>query len=86
MPHDLERAVLERLGRQLGEPLARLGLGGQPEQDGEIREPLVGFLAGRVRERAAEREPRAQLRIVERDTEPVAQQVAERPIGRRLAV
>ena len=39
---DLERAVLQRLGRELGEARARLRLGGQAEQRAEVRVVVVG--------------------------------------------
>src|SRR5438874_752217 len=51
-----------------------------------VREPLVGLGAGGARQRSPQRKPRPELGIVERHAEPVAQQVAERPVRRRLAI
>ena len=100
--HEHDRALRRRASRAGGgrprrcgtaAPPARARRGargtrarGQAEQRREVRVVVVGALAGELVERAAQREPRAQLGVVEAEAEPVAQQVAERPVLHRLAV
>ena len=84
---DLERAVLQRLGRELGEARARLGLEREPEQRAEVRVDLVGARSpNSCSSRRRSADAHAQLGLVGADAEPLAQQVAERPVRHRLAV
>jgi hypothetical protein len=64
----------------------RVALERQAEQRAEVRIKLCAAFARGFVERAAERKPRAQLGVVERDAEPVSQQLAERPVRHRFAV
>ena len=83
---DLERPVLERLRRELGEPRAGVGLERQTEDAPEVGIQLARALARQTIDGAPEEQPRAQLRIVHGQAQPVAQQLAKRPVRHRLAV
>ena len=86
VPHDLERPVLERLRRELAQASLRIRLEGEPEHRGEVRGELGGAIAEEPLDVATERDPHPHLRLVREDTEPRADEVAERPVRHRLAV
>src|SRR5439155_20215730 len=82
----LERAVLERLGRELGEPRGGVGLEREAEQRAEVGVEPELAVADERRERAPERDANPQLGIVRARPEPLAQEVAAGPVRHRLAV
>lgn len=83
---DLERAVLQRFGRELREPCGDVRLGRDTEERAEVRIHLGLTCAEQLSERALERDAHAELRIVQRGPEPLAEEVPERPVRQRLAV
>ena len=87
--HDLadrrERLLLHRLAAQLAQRGVRLGLERQAEQAGEERIGRLG-VAGERAERGLQLEPHARLGRVDADAEPVAQEVAHRPVREVLGV
>ncbi len=84
--HDLERAVLQRLGRQLCQTSCDVGLQREAEQCAEVGVEVDGSVAEQLVEPTAERDPHPQLGLVAEHPEPRAQQVPQRPVGHRLAV
>ena len=62
--HHLERAVLERLGRELGEAGLDVGLQREAEQRAEVRVDLGGAFGEQLVDVSAERHPHPQLRLV----------------------
>ena len=82
----LEGAVLQRLGRELGDPGLGFGLQRQAEQRTEVRVQRCGPLAHQRFERSPQRHPHAQVGLVQTDAQPAAQEIAKRPVRHRLAV
>jgi len=86
LDHHLERAVLERFRRELGETRSSLGIEREPEQRAEVRVTYSRPFAKEPFEVPAQRYPGTQLGLVGAEPEPVAQELTERPVGKRLAV
>ncbi len=88
-PHDLrhggERLLLHGLAAQLAQGGVGLGLERLAEQ---AREERIGRfrIARELAERGLQLEPDARLRRIDADAEPVAQEVAHRPVGEVLGV
>ena len=84
--HDFERPELCGLGRELGE----LGIGVRTERQlqerAEVRGEFAGARAEQPVDRAAQRDRDAEVGIVGRHAQPGPEEVAERPVGHRLAV
>ena len=84
---DLERAPLECLGRELGGAGRRIRLEREIEQRPEIGVELVPSVGEQLLEPPAEPDPDTQLRLIRSGADPPGpEQVAERPVGKRLAV
>ena len=83
---DLERPVLQRLRREVREARRDLGLGVEAEERAQIRVDLELALAEEIGDGAPEADAHPELRIVQRRAEPLAEEVAERPVRQRLAV
>ena len=83
---DLERPILQRLGRELRETFGRIGLERQPEQGRQVRRELGRARAERPLDHPAERDADPQLRLVREDADPGPQEVAERPVRQGLSV
>ena len=83
--HRRERLLLDGLASELSERRVGLRLEWQREQAREERVGEVGAV-GEAAERRLELEPHACLRRVRRNSEPVAQEVAHRPVGEALRV
>ena len=83
---DFEGAVLERLRRELREAAYSIGLEREAEQRAQIRVELRRALGEERLDAPAKRDADAKLRLVRADAEPVAQEIAKRPVGQRLAV
>ena len=83
---DLEGAVLKRLRRELCEPRDGVGLEREAEQRAEVRVELARPLGEEPFDAPAKSDTDAELRLVRADAEPVAQEIAKRPVGQRLAV
>jgi hypothetical protein len=83
---DLERPVLHRFGRELGQARGGFSLERQAEHGAEIRVDLEHPLAEEALDLAPQRDAQPQLRFLERDAEPFAEHVAVGPVGERLAI
>ena len=64
----------------------RIGLHGQPEHRAEIRIDLQGPVPEQSLDVPAEGDPDPELGLLHSGSEPLAQQVTERPVGEGLAV
>ena len=74
----LEGAVLQCLGSELGDPRLSFGLERQSQQRTDVGVKLLGAVAVQRLERAPKRHPDAQVRLVQADAQPAADQVAKR--------
>jgi hypothetical protein len=83
---DLERAVLDGFGRELGHARRGVRFEREAEHRAEVRVDLEHAVAEQALDLAAQRYPHAELRLLERDAEPLPEHVAVRPVGKRLAV
>ena len=83
---DLERSVLHRFGRELGQARGGFSLERQAEHGAEIRVDLEHPLAEEALDLASQRDTQPQLRFLERDAEPFAEHIAVGPVRERLAV
>ena len=83
---DFEGAVLKRLRRELRKARDRIGLDRETEQRAEVRVDLCRALGEERFDAPTKSHTDAELWLVRADAEPVAQEIAKRPVGQRLAV
>src|SRR5205085_4477083 len=83
---DLESPVLQRLRRQLGEAAGSVRFERQTEQRAQIWIELRRAVGEERFDAAAKGDSDPQLGLVVADAEPLAQQVAKRPVREQLAV
>ena len=87
LAHHLERPPLQRLRRKLRRARLRLVLERDLEQTAEVRVELVRVAVEELFQTAAQADANPQLRLLRSRADPLpAQEIAERPVGERLAV
>ncbi len=85
-PDNLERPILEGFRRELDQASGRIGLEGETEHRAEVRIRLERAIREQLLEAATQRYAHAQLGFVGSDSEPISQQVSERPVRDRFSV